>query len=94
MEKTNDEILERDDYEVLNKAKTILEKLNDIDFNSADAATINDALNSLNEVKTLNKKAKEIIIKKFDELNKLHEDKVKALKDLASQRSMVANQNK
>lgn len=94
MEKTNDEILERDDYEVLNKAKTILEKLNEIDFNSADTATINDALNSLNEVKTLNEKAKEIIIKKFDELNKLHEDKVKALKDLASQRSMVANQNK
>lgn len=92
MEKTNDEILERDDYEVLNKAKTILDKLNEIDFNSADTATINDALNSLNEVKTLNEKAKEIIIKKFDELNKLHEDKVKALKDLASQRSTVAQQ--
>ena len=76
----------------------ILKKFKGIDFNSADAATINDALRSYEETKTIIEKAKEISVKQFNELIKLLEDAVNDLKDLTSQRSavaqQVANQNK
>lgn len=73
-------------------AQDILKKLKGIDFNSADAATINDALRSYEETKTIIEKAKEISVKRYNELIKLLEDGVNVLKDLASQRSAVAQQ--
>ena len=70
----------------------ILKKFKGIDFNSADAATINDALRSYEETKTIIEKAKEISVKQFNELIKLLEDAVNELKALASQRSAVTQQ--
>ena len=91
--KTMEEIFTR-----LAAVQDILKKFKGIDFNSADAATINDALRSYEETKTIIEKAKEISVKQFNELIKLLEDAVNDLKDLTSQRSavaqQVANQNK
>ena len=76
----------------LDAAQDILKKFKGIDYNSADAATINDALRSYEETKTIIEKAKEISVMQFNELIKLLEDGVNVLKDLASQRSAVAQQ--
>lgn len=85
--KTMEEIFTR-----MEAAQDILKKFKGIDFNSADAATINDALRSYEETKTIIEKAKEISVKRYNELIKLLEDGVNVLKDLASQRSAVAQQ--
>lgn len=85
--KTLEEIFTR-----MEAAQDILKKFKGIDFNSADAATINDALRSYEETKTIIEKAKEISVKRYNELIKLLEDGVNVLKDLASQRSTVAQQ--
>lgn len=85
--KTLEEILSR-----LEAAQDILKKFNGIDFNSADVATINEAMRSYEETKTIIEKAKEIEIKRFNESIKSLEDAVNLLKDLASQRSTVAQQ--
>lgn len=85
--KTMEEIFTR-----MEAAQDILKKFKGIDFNSADAATINDALRSYEETKTIIEKAKEISVKRYNELIKLLEDGVNVLKDLASQRSTVAQQ--
>ena len=87
--KTLEEIFTR-----LETAQDILKKFKGIDYNSADAATINDALRSYEETKTIIEKAKEISVMQFNEFIKLLEDAVNELKNLVSQRSMVANQNK
>ena len=91
--KTMEEIFTR-----LAAVQDILKKFKGIDFNSADAATINDALRSYEETKTIIEKAKEISVKQFNELIKLLEDAVNDLKNLNSKRSaveqQVANQNK
>ena len=87
--KTLEEIMSR-----MEAAQDILKKFKGIDFNSADAATINDALRSYEETKTIIEKAKEISVMQFNEFIKLLEDAVNELKNLVSQRSMVANQNK
>ena len=76
----------------LEAAQDILKKFKGIDFNSADTATINDALRSYEETKTIIEKAKEISVMQFNEFIKLLEDAVNELKDLASQRSAVAQQ--
>lgn len=76
----------------LEAVQDILKKFDGIDFNSADVATINDALRSYEETKTIIEKAKEISVKRFNEFIKLLEDAVNVLKDLASQRSAVAQQ--
>ena len=76
----------------LEAAQDILKKFKGIDYNSADAATINDALRSYEETKTIIEKAKEISVMQFNEFIKLLEDAVNELKDLASQRSAVAQQ--
>ena len=78
----------------LEAAQDILKKFKGIDYNSADAASVNEALMFLNAAKRIIEKAKEISVKRSNELIKLLEDDVNVLKDLASQRSMVANQNK
>ena len=85
--KTMEEIFTR-----LAAVQDILKKFKGIDFNSADAATINDALRSYEETKTIIEKAKEISVKQFNELIKLLEDAVNDLKDLTSQHSAVAQQ--
>ena len=85
--KTLEEIFTR-----MEAAQDIIKKFKGIDFNSADAATINDALRSYEETKTIIEKAKEISVKRYNELIKLLEDGVNVLKDLASQRSTVAQQ--
>ena len=85
--KTIEEIFTR-----LAAVQDILKKFKGIDYNSADAATINDALRSYEETKTIIEKAKEISVKQFNELIKLLEDAVNDLKDLTSQRSTVAQQ--
>lgn len=85
--KTMEEIFTR-----LEAAQDILKKFNGIDFNSADVATINEAMRSYEETKTIIEKAKEIEIKRFNESIKSLEDAVNLLKDLASQRSTVAQQ--
>ena len=76
----------------LEAVQDILKKFDGIDFNSADVATINDALRSYEETKTIIEKAKEISVKRFNEFIKLLEDAVNVLKNLASQRSTVAQQ--
>ena len=85
--KTMEEIFTR-----MEAAQDILKKFKGIDFNSADVATINDALRSYEETKTIIEKAKEISVKRSNELIKLLEDDVNVLKDLASQCSTVAQQ--
>lgn len=85
--KTMEEIFTR-----LEAAQDILKKFNGIDFNSADVVTINDAMRSYEETKTIIEKAKEISEKQFNEIIKLLEDAVNLLKDLASQTSTVAQQ--
>ena len=85
--KTMEEIFPR-----IEAVQAILKKFKGIDFNSADAATINDALRSYEETKTIIEKAKEISLMQFNELIKLLEDAVNELKNLASQRSAVAQQ--
>lgn len=85
--KTMEEIFTR-----LEAAQDILKKFNGIDFNSADVATINEAMRSYEETKTIIEKVKEISEKQFNEIIKLLEDAVNLLKDLASQTSTVAQQ--
>ena len=85
--KTMEEVFTR-----MEAVQDILKKFKGIDFNSADAATINNALRSYEETKTIIEKAKEISVKRFNELIKLLEDAVNELKILVSRRSMVAQQ--
>lgn len=60
----------------LEAAQDILKKFKGIDYNSADAASVNEALMFLNA-------AKRIIEKKVNEINKTLEDTEEVLKDFS-----------
>lgn len=76
----------------LEAAQDILKKFKGIHYNSADAASVNEAMMFLNAAKRIIEKINDIEEKKVNDINKTLEDTEEILKDLASQRSMVANE--
>lgn len=67
----------------LEAAQDILKKFKGIDFNSADAASVNEALMFLNAAKGIIEKINDIEEKKVNEINKTLEDTEDVLKDFS-----------
>lgn len=67
----------------LEAAQDILKKFKGIDYNSADAASVNEALMFLNAAKRIIEKINDIEEKKVNDINKTLEDTEEVLKDFS-----------
>ena len=67
----------------LEAAQDILKNLKGINYNSADAASVNEAMMFLNAAKRIIQKINEIETKKVNDINKTLEDTEEVLKDFS-----------